>query len=86
MENSIHKGTELNNVKETWDQNEKNKENENTGKTETENSKAAPAKTELEKIIKQEATEYDEENKENRLLTGERATINDEPGSDTSNK
>jgi hypothetical protein len=83
MENGIHKGTELNNVKETWDQNEKNKENENTWKTEAENTKAEPV-SELEKVIKQEADEYDSENKENQLLTGERATINDDPGTDAS--
>jgi hypothetical protein len=86
MENSIHKGSELNNVKETWDQNEKNKENENPGKSEAENTTAAPAESEIDKIIKQEATEYDEVNKESQLLTGERATINSEPRTDTSNK
>lgn len=29
MENSHQKGTELNNVKETWEQNERNLKNEN---------------------------------------------------------
>jgi len=69
MSKGIHKGTELNNVKETWEQNEK------------ENVKAdRPSATDedLENIIEEEASEYDEANKEDRLLGGERASVNDD--------
>jgi hypothetical protein len=77
MEPNNHNGTELNNVQETWNQNEKLRANEETGET-TNNAPedAAPA-TELDRIIKEEASEYDNENKENRLLGGDRASVND---------
>jgi hypothetical protein len=77
MENIHHKGTELNNVQETWNVNEKLRASENTGATAGNAADEAPAVTALEKIIKQEASEYDNENKENRLLGGDRATVND---------
>ncbi|MDB5250427.1 MAG: hypothetical protein JWQ40_4821 [Segetibacter sp.] len=78
MENSIHKGTEFKNVIETWDQNEKKKEEGSLAGTEGNTTDEAPAVNELDQLIKQEATEYDNENKENRILSGERATINDD--------
>ena len=69
MANNPHKGTELNNVKETWEQNER--EDVKTG---------APSTTDenLENIIEEEATEYENANKEDRLLGGERASVNDD--------
>jgi len=70
-----HNGTELNNVKETWDQNEKERANESGASYDTQGS-TAPA-TELDQIIQEEASEYDNENKENRLLGGDRASVND---------
>lgn len=69
MSKSIHKGTELNNVKETWDQNEKR--DINTG--------GSPALNQnLENIIEKEASEYDNANKEERLLDGDRASVDDD--------
>lgn len=38
--------------------------------------------TDLDRLVKQEASEYDNINKENRILGGDRATVNDEQGSD----
>ena len=75
MENNQHKGTELNNVQETWNENEKRREegSEAAGNTQPD---AQPATT-LDKIIQQEAQDYDNENKESRLLGGDRATVND---------
>jgi hypothetical protein len=75
MENSTHKGTELNNVQETWNENEKRREEEGTNAENTQ-QEAAPATT-LDKIIQQEAQEYDNENKEDQLLGGDRASVND---------
>jgi|GEM_PF-1100277 len=78
MESTNHKGAELNNVRETWDQNERLKANDNSGDTEgTAANESLPA-TDLDKIVQQEATEYDNENKENRILPGDRATVNDD--------
>jgi hypothetical protein len=74
MENTPHKGTELNNVKETWDQNERNAEN-TSGSDESQTSTPS---NELEQKVKEEATEYDNSNKEDRLLDGDRATVNDQ--------
>jgi hypothetical protein len=86
MENSIHKGTELNNVRETWEQNERLREKGNVTGTEGNTSNEAAPRNELEQLIKQEASEYDNENKENRVLGGDRATVNDEPGDNASNE
>ena len=72
MPKNIRKGTELNNVRETWERNEK--EDQNTG---------APINTDqsLDRIIEEEAAEYDRANKDERLLDGDRASMNDESGS-----
>jgi hypothetical protein len=78
MENKIHKGSELNNVRETWDQNERLRASGNTAETESATTSDATIGTDLEQLIKKEASEYDNENKENRVLTGDRATVNDE--------
>lgn len=69
MSKGFHKGTELNNVRETWDRNEK--EHEETSEPATENKK-------LEPVIDSEAREYENANKEDRLLGGNRASVNDE--------
>jgi hypothetical protein len=74
MPNNYHKGTELNNVRETWDQNER--ERIKTG---------SPSSTDkFERTIEEEALEYDNANKEERVLTGERASLNDDKGSEGS--
>lgn len=86
MENNIHKGTDLNNVRETWDQNERQRANENSTGTEGNTLDDAAAGTELEQLIKQEASEYDNVNKENRILGGDRATVNDDPGANASDE
>jgi len=69
MSKSIHKGTELNNVRETWEQNEKEQTKTNSPVTDNES---------LENKIHEEAREYDDANKEDRLLGGERASVNDD--------
>lgn len=73
MSNNIHKGTELNNVKETWRQNEKEQSN-----TSNSSSSGEP----LDRTIKKEASEYDRADKEERLLRGDRASVNDEGASE----
>jgi len=78
MESNNHKGSELNNVRETWDQNERQRAGTNQpANGDNAEEDAAPA-TGLDEIIRQEALEYDNENKENRTLPGERATVNDD--------
>ncbi len=86
MENSIHKGTELNNVRETWEQNEKLRQNSNGPQMEGSASNDEAPQNELEQLIKQEASEYDNENKENRILGGDRATVNDDDAGNASIK
>ena len=75
---AIHKGTELNNVKETWQQNE----NENRGgapeRLNTSGDEATGVDSDLQQTIREEAAAYDKANKEDRLLGGERATMNDD--------
>lgn len=77
MENN-HKGTEYQNVIETWEQNERNKLNTDPVSKEGSDLTDLGAGNDLEHLIKQEAFEYDHENKENRVLGGDRATINDD--------
>ena len=69
MSKPIHKGTELNNVKETWEQNEKEQTRTNI---------PVIANESLEDKIQEEARQYDDANKEDRLLGGERASVNDD--------
>lgn len=69
MAKGIHKGTELNNVKETWEKNERQN-------ISTEDSTALNQN--LEETIKKEASEYEEANKEERLLSGDRASVDDD--------
>jgi len=75
---AIHKGTELNNVNETWNQNERLRANSNAPGTENTAGSPANESEELKQAIKEEAAEYDRANKEERLLHGERATVNDD--------
>jgi len=75
MTNYEHNGTELNNVKETWDRNERERASR-SGDTPNRQEDTAPV-TKLEQIIQQEAAEYDNENKEEQLLGGDRASVND---------
>lgn len=68
MANNIHKGTELNNVKETWEENEKKQLNRTSSESEEG----------LDKVIKEESAEYDNANKDERLLDGDRGSVKDE--------
>ena len=72
---AIHKGTELNNINETWQQNEKQ---QNEGKLTDLSSAPAGVSQDLQQTISNEAAEYDNADKEERLLDGERATLRDE--------
>jgi hypothetical protein len=77
MAKAIYKGSEYNNINETWDQNERKREKGNAPGTD--GAISSKRENDLEKVIREEATEYDNVNKEERILGGERATINDEP-------
>ena len=76
---AIHKGSELKNVSDTWDQNERERQNNDSSSSEKETS----TNDDLDGLVKAAATEYDQANKEERVLDGERATIND--GADKAN-
>ena len=69
MAKNIHKGTELNNVKETWEENEKRKVG---------NGGTTSSNDDLDRVIKEESSEYDSANKEERLLAGDRGSVKDE--------
>ena len=73
MPKNIHKGTELNNIRETWDQNERRR-SQTDGPSTTDRN--------LERVIEEEATEYENANKEERVLGGERASVNDDNNSE----
>ena len=59
MSEHIHKGTELNNVRETWEQNEKEQ---------TRTNRPVIANESPEDKIQEEARQYDDANKQDRLL------------------
>ena len=75
MATNNHKGSELRNVSETWDENERKRESGNAPQ-----EAGAGLGEDLERVIKEEATAYDQENSEDKLLSGERASVNDERG------
>ena len=76
---TIHKGTELNNVNETWNENERRRERGEDGPGAP--ADAGDVDNELKQTIQEEAAEYDRVNKEERLLGGERATVRDDDAS-----
>ena len=86
MAKDIRKGTELNNVNETWDANEKKRESENAPGWERATNSGTSDRNDLEQVIKEEATEYDNVNKEDRVLSGERASINDDSKNNASDE
>ncbi len=74
MAKGIHKGTEYDNINETWNQNESRRERgEDIAASGTTQSDS-----DLQKVIQEEAAEYDNSNKEERILGGDRATVNDD--------
>jgi hypothetical protein len=79
MANGVHKGSEFHNIGETWDQNEKNKEGGGIPRRKDDDTRGTTIGNDLDRKIKEEAEEYDHENKENRVMGGERASVNDEP-------
>ena len=74
---AIHKGTELNNVNETWNQNERLRESSGASGMDNPSGGVSTISNDLEQTIKEEAAEYDNANKEERILDGERATVNE---------
>ena len=72
MAKSIGKGSELSNISRTWDENERNRQDEgnNTG----EPLPAATGNEDLDQVIREEASEYDQTSLEDRLLDTERST------------
>lgn len=77
MAKATHRVTGLNNVSETWDRNEQKRSEENAAENDMENTEL-PAASELDRVVRDEAAEYDNDNKEDRLLGGDRATRNDD--------
>lgn len=75
---TIHKGTELNNVNETWNENAKRREQGETLSNTGAAGNAGAIGGQLRETIKEEAAEYDNANKEERVLDGERASVNDD--------
>ena len=71
MAQGPHKGTELSNVSETWDKNERER-----GKDER--ADEVPAASELDRMVSEEAREYDNTSAEDNLLGGDRATLRDD--------
>jgi hypothetical protein len=69
-----HRGSELNNVKETWDQNERNPDRG----VQPEPVRYTSA-DDLQDTIQREASDYDRASKDNLLLGGDRASVNDAP-------
>jgi hypothetical protein len=80
MAKNIHKGSEFNNVNETWNQNEKNRVRGNAADRDETSMGSGSEADDLNQKIKEEAAEYDQVNKEERILGGDRASLNDEPG------
>lgn len=76
MAKGMQRRTGLRNVSETWDQNERKR---GTGDA-PEPDEPAAVSNDLQQVIREEASEYDNANKEERVLGGDRATISDNNG------
>jgi hypothetical protein len=74
MAKNIHKGTEFNNINETWNQNERTR----PGGGAPDSDAAMTGKEDLDQTIKEEAAEYDTTDNEEKLLSGDRASLNDD--------
>lgn len=72
---ALHKGNELRNVSETWQQNEQARQQESGLQRIAAEPTGLPG--DLEDAIKEEAADYDNANKEERLLDGERASVSE---------
>jgi hypothetical protein len=70
-----HKGSEHNNIRETWERNEA--ERRAASGPERPGTVTTSVNRDLEETIKEEAAEYDNASKEDRLLEGDRASVND---------
>ena len=73
MKTTNHKGSELRNVSETWEENERKRKSGKAPQKED-----AGIGNDLEQVVKEEAAAYDQENSEDKLLSGERASVNDD--------
>lgn len=71
MAQQPHKGTELSNVSQTWEKNERERA-QDTGAEDT------PAASELDRMVSEEAREYDNASAEDNLLGGDRASVRDD--------
>jgi hypothetical protein len=78
MAKSIHKGTEFNNVKETWNQNERLSSGSDAPGQPISAPSGNTGRDDLDRVIEEEAIEYDTTNKEDQLLSGDRASVNDD--------
>ncbi len=75
----VRKGSEFHNIGETWDKNERNRERGSAYGREDEDKRETTISNDLDQTIQEEAEEYDHENKENKVMGGERASVNDDP-------
>jgi hypothetical protein len=76
MAKEIGKGSELSNISKTWEENERARQND-SGAASGEPLPAATGNEDLDRVIREEASEYDNTAMEDRLLDTERAQPND---------
>lgn len=76
MAKGMQRRTGLRNVSETWDENEQKLGSENVPGTD----EPATVSKDLQEVISEEAAEYDNANKEERVLGGDRASVDDRTG------
>ena len=81
MAKNINKRTDYSNINETWDQNEQRREKGLAPQNDDTSSGGTTTDEELQRVIHEEAAEYDKANKEDRVLGGDRATVNDDDAS-----
>ena len=74
-----NKGSDLNNVNETWNRNERLRQQGEAAPGENAPAGASGVPDDLTRTIQREAAEYDNANKDDRLLDGDRATVSDTP-------
>lgn len=74
-----NRGSELNNVNETWNRNERLRQRGEAAPGDNAPAGSSGVSDDLTRTIKREAAEYDNADKDDRLLDGDRASVSDTP-------
>lgn len=79
MAKGVRKGSDYRNVGETWDKNEREREGSSRSGREDAATGGKSKENDLERAVRESAEEYDDGNLDDKVMGGERASVNDDP-------